>query len=219
MQHRSLLLVMGPSVWNVPHPTAPGVPGHQASPEASPEGGPGRTPPRSPRGSTAWRHLLPGPEGRQYRARQQESPCRRSRRPARSPPRSRSSGRPASSPKSTTPTSRSPRSRAPSRGTATTTRTSSSSSSRGTCASRWKGPTVELGEGELFVVPKGVRHNPVAEDECHLLLIERKSTLHTGTHGHRQDAVDRGTAPSRVGTRHGDRRVNGGWRALPAART
>lgn len=40
--------------------------------------------------------------------------------------------------------------------------------------------TVELGEGEMFVVPKGVRHNPVAEDECHLLLVERKSTLHTG---------------------------------------
>ncbi|MBK9967175.1 MAG: cupin domain-containing protein [Holophagales bacterium] len=40
--------------------------------------------------------------------------------------------------------------------------------------------SVELGEGELFVVPKGVRHNPVAERECHLLLIERKSTLHTG---------------------------------------
>jgi len=41
--------------------------------------------------------------------------------------------------------------------------------------------SVELDEGEMFVVPKGVRHNPVAEQECHLLLIERKSTLHTGT--------------------------------------
>jgi mannose-6-phosphate isomerase-like protein (cupin superfamily) len=40
--------------------------------------------------------------------------------------------------------------------------------------------SVELREGEMFVVPKGVRHNPVAEQECHLLLIERKSTLHTG---------------------------------------
>jgi mannose-6-phosphate isomerase-like protein (cupin superfamily) len=40
--------------------------------------------------------------------------------------------------------------------------------------------TVELGEGEMFVVPKGVRHNPVAEEECHLMLIERKTTLHTG---------------------------------------
>jgi len=40
--------------------------------------------------------------------------------------------------------------------------------------------SVELGEGEVFVVPKGVRHNPVADAECHLMLIERKTTLHTG---------------------------------------
>ena len=39
---------------------------------------------------------------------------------------------------------------------------------------------VELSEGEVFVVPKGVHHNPVADSECHILLIERKSTLHTG---------------------------------------
>jgi mannose-6-phosphate isomerase-like protein (cupin superfamily) len=42
-----------------------------------------------------------------------------------------------------------------------------------------QGP-VELEAGEIFVVPKGTRHNPVAEEECHLMLIERKSTLHTG---------------------------------------
>ena len=40
--------------------------------------------------------------------------------------------------------------------------------------------SVHLNEGEMFVVPKGVRHNPVADEECHILLIERKSTLHTG---------------------------------------
>jgi mannose-6-phosphate isomerase-like protein (cupin superfamily) len=40
--------------------------------------------------------------------------------------------------------------------------------------------TVVLNEGETFVVPKGVRHNPIAEQECHIMLIERKSTLHTG---------------------------------------
>jgi mannose-6-phosphate isomerase-like protein (cupin superfamily) len=40
--------------------------------------------------------------------------------------------------------------------------------------------TVELGEGDAFVVPKGVRHNPVAEDECLVMLIERKTTQHTG---------------------------------------
>ena len=39
---------------------------------------------------------------------------------------------------------------------------------------------VELGEGEIYVVPKGVRHNPVAEHECHVMLIERKTTQHTG---------------------------------------
>jgi mannose-6-phosphate isomerase-like protein (cupin superfamily) len=41
--------------------------------------------------------------------------------------------------------------------------------------------SVVLREGEAFVVPKGVRHNPVAEQECHLMLIERKTTLHTGS--------------------------------------
>ena len=40
--------------------------------------------------------------------------------------------------------------------------------------------TVELSEGDVYVVPKGVRHNPVAEQECHVMLIERKTTLHTG---------------------------------------
>jgi mannose-6-phosphate isomerase-like protein (cupin superfamily) len=39
---------------------------------------------------------------------------------------------------------------------------------------------VELGEGQMFVVPKGVRHLPVAEEECLVMLIERKTTLHTG---------------------------------------
>ena len=39
---------------------------------------------------------------------------------------------------------------------------------------------VDLAEGEMFIVPRGVRHNPVATEECHVLLIEAKSTLHTG---------------------------------------
>ena len=43
-----------------------------------------------------------------------------------------------------------------------------------------EGNAVELGEGDMFVVPKGVEHNPVAENECLVMLIERKSTLHTG---------------------------------------
>ena len=40
---------------------------------------------------------------------------------------------------------------------------------------------VELAEGQIFVVPKGVRHNPIADHECLIMLIEQKCTLHTGT--------------------------------------
>ena len=39
---------------------------------------------------------------------------------------------------------------------------------------------VTLGPGELFVVPRGVEHRPVAEEEVHLLLIERTGTPNTG---------------------------------------
>ncbi|MEP7044628.1 MAG: cupin domain-containing protein [Dokdonella sp.] len=42
------------------------------------------------------------------------------------------------------------------------------------------GEAVELAAGEMFIVPKGVRHNPVAARPCLVLLIERKSTLHSG---------------------------------------
>ena len=52
---------------------------------------------------------------------------------------------------------------------------------KGTLAIEMEDRTVVLNEGETFVVPKGVRHNPVAEQECHIMLIERKSTLHTGS--------------------------------------
>ena len=39
---------------------------------------------------------------------------------------------------------------------------------------------VRLGPGELYVVPKGVEHKPVAEDEVHILLMETKGTPNTG---------------------------------------
>jgi len=39
---------------------------------------------------------------------------------------------------------------------------------------------VELSEGELFIVPKGVEHKPSAEEECWIVLIEPGSTLNTG---------------------------------------
>ena len=39
---------------------------------------------------------------------------------------------------------------------------------------------VRLGPGDLYVVPKGVEHRPVAEEEAHLLLIEPHGTPNTG---------------------------------------
>jgi mannose-6-phosphate isomerase-like protein (cupin superfamily) len=39
---------------------------------------------------------------------------------------------------------------------------------------------VVLGPGELFVVPRGIEHQPFAEEETHLLLIEPTGTANTG---------------------------------------
>ena len=39
---------------------------------------------------------------------------------------------------------------------------------------------VHLNEGEIYVVPKGVEHCPVAEEEVHLLIIEPTGTPNTG---------------------------------------
>ena len=39
---------------------------------------------------------------------------------------------------------------------------------------------VSLEAGEMFVVPKGVEHKPVAEQECHILLVEPAGTVNTG---------------------------------------
>lgn len=40
--------------------------------------------------------------------------------------------------------------------------------------------SVELGPGEIYVVPKGVEHRPVADEEVQLLLIEPTGTPNTG---------------------------------------
>lgn len=39
---------------------------------------------------------------------------------------------------------------------------------------------INLGPGEMFIVPKGVEHRPVATEEVHLLLIEPSGTPNTG---------------------------------------
>ena len=43
--------------------------------------------------------------------------------------------------------------------------------------------TVDLKPGEMFVVPKGVEHRPVAVKECQIMLIEPRGTVNTAAEG------------------------------------
>ncbi len=52
---------------------------------------------------------------------------------------------------------------------------------KGRITMRRRDRDVTLGPGELFVVPKGVEHCPVAEDEALVLLIEPTGTPNTGS--------------------------------------
>ncbi len=47
----------------------------------------------------------------------------------------------------------------------------------------FKDKTVELKEGEMFVVPKGVEHKPYSEKECKIMLVEPKGVVNTGDAG------------------------------------
>jgi mannose-6-phosphate isomerase-like protein (cupin superfamily) len=49
---------------------------------------------------------------------------------------------------------------------------------------------VTLNEGELYVVPRGAEHMPVAAEECHILLLEPTGTVNTGGAGGERTAVD-----------------------------
>lgn len=53
----------------------------------------------------------------------------------------------------------------------------------GTMAIELRDGRVELSAGEMFVVPKGVEHKPVAGAECRILLIEPRGVVNTGDAG------------------------------------
>ncbi len=50
----------------------------------------------------------------------------------------------------------------------------------GTLVIKFKDGEVELNEGQFYIIPKGVEHMPVANEECHVMLFEPKSVLNTG---------------------------------------
>ena len=45
---------------------------------------------------------------------------------------------------------------------------------------KFRDGSVCLNPGEMFVVPKGIEHKPVADEECQILLIELAGTINTG---------------------------------------
>lgn len=51
---------------------------------------------------------------------------------------------------------------------------------KGTLKIELKNKSITLKEGEIYIVPKGVEHKPVADEEVHVLLLEPKSTEQTG---------------------------------------
>jgi len=42
---------------------------------------------------------------------------------------------------------------------------------------------IDLKAGEMFVVPRGVEHKPIAENECKIMLVEPAGTVNTGNAG------------------------------------
>ena len=53
----------------------------------------------------------------------------------------------------------------------------------GSMSIEFRDRTIELKEGEMYVVPKGVEHRPYAEEECHVLLVEPRGVVNTGGSG------------------------------------
>jgi mannose-6-phosphate isomerase-like protein (cupin superfamily) len=51
---------------------------------------------------------------------------------------------------------------------------------KGTLRMKFRGREAIVNEGEFVVVPRGVEHCPVADEEVHIVLIEPKSTSNTG---------------------------------------
>src|ERR1044072_3439830 len=51
---------------------------------------------------------------------------------------------------------------------------------RGRVLMQLEGDQIELNAGDMYVVPKGAMHNPVADDECWVMLIETVTPKHTG---------------------------------------
>lgn len=51
---------------------------------------------------------------------------------------------------------------------------------KGSLMIEFRDKTIELNEGEIYIIPKGVEHKPIAQEEVHVLLFEPLDIKHTG---------------------------------------
>ena len=61
---------------------------------------------------------------------------------------------------------------------------------KGSLLIKLRDQNIFLGEGEFVIIPRGVEHLPIAEEEAHVLLLEPKTTLNTGNIGNERTVVD-----------------------------
>ncbi len=61
---------------------------------------------------------------------------------------------------------------------------------RGTLRIKFRDRELRLREGELVIIPKGVEHLPVADEEVHVMLIEPKTTVNTGNVRNERTVLD-----------------------------
>ncbi len=51
---------------------------------------------------------------------------------------------------------------------------------KGSLTIKTRDKDIQLAEGQFFIIPRGVEHMPVADEECHVLLFEPDTVLNTG---------------------------------------
>lgn len=64
----------------------------------------------------------------------------------------------------------------------------------GTFTMEFRDRSVEVGEGQMLVVPRGVEHRPIAEHECSVMLVEPAGLVNTGN----ADTSERTTTGTRI---------------------
>lgn len=60
---------------------------------------------------------------------------------------------------------------------------------KGNLVIKLKDRDINLSEGQFFIIPRGVEHSPIADEECHVVFFEPKSILNTGNIRNEQTAM------------------------------